>query len=184
MIERAYDRLRNGYFEEAVEGFSECLLLEPEDTGIYRGRAMAYFQIKKWLLAAADFRKVKELDPEDAEGWIGLAMCLAMEDKIYEAIEVFEELLVRQPRCVRAHIQLAQLHYRLGVITKGHQQLDMALAARPSLSARRMIDELKGQQLTLDKKRYYRPDFEALRRKNQAAGPGFLRRLRDRFRLP
>ncbi len=183
MVERAYGRLREGFFEDAIEGFSECLLVEPSEPKVYHGRALSYFQLKKWSLAAADFLKAKELDPDEPENWIGLAMCLAMDNKIYESIEVFEELLIRQPRCVRAHTQLARLYYRLGVIAKGHRQLEMALVSRPSLAERRTIEQLKSEQLTLDKKRYYRPDFELLHRESPLPWGGFLKRIKALFHL-
>lgn len=181
MIEQACGRLRQGYFEEAIERFSECLLLEPAEPRAYAGRAMSYFQLQKWPLATSDFLKARELDADNAENWIGLAMSLAMDHKIYEAIGVFEALLSDRPQHVRAHIQLAQLYYRLGVIAKGHKQLDVALASRPSLSERRMIEELKKEQLTLDKRRYYKPDFEALRQQNRTASSGLLKRIQNLF---
>ncbi len=177
MIEQAYGRLREGSFEDAVEAFSECLLLEPAEPSAYYGRALSYFQLKKWPLAASDFLKAKDLNPANSENWIGFAMSLAMDNKIYEAIQIFEELLTQQPNCVRAHIQLAQLYYRLGVIGKGHCQLDRALASRPSLVERRAIERLKNEQLVLDKKRYYRPDFEALRRDTPALFGGLGKRI-------
>ena len=175
MIEQAYTHLKEGYFEDAVKGFSECLLEGSAQPKAYQGRALSYFQLKQWRLAASDFLKGKELDPGDPENWIGAAMCLAMENKIYEAIGVFEELLSSQPQCVRAHLQLGQLYYRLGVITKGHRQMELALASRPSPADRREIERLKGEQLALDKRRYYRPDFEALRRNNRPLFGGLFR---------
>ena len=111
---------------------------------------------------------------DDPEQGIGRAMSLVMENKIYEAIDVFEELLACRPHYVRAHIQLAQLYYRLGVIGKGHSQLDEALLSRPSPEERKIIGQLKQEQLTLDKRRYYRPDFEALRRTNRLAKKGVI----------
>ena len=180
-MEQAYGRLKEGYFEEAIEVFSECLLSEPAEPLAYQGRAMAHFQLKQWKPAAQDFLKAKELNPEDPETWIGLAMSLAMANEIYEAIDIFEQLLSRQPQCIRAHIQLAQLYYRLGVITKGHQQLDKALAARPSLTERRTIEQLKEEQLKLDKKRYYRPDFEALHRANPSVLDGLAQKIKTFF---
>ncbi len=162
-LAQASARLRDGAFEEAIEQFSACLEVAPADARAYRGRAMASFQLQRWPQAVADFSKAKGLDPHEPEHWIGLAMSLAMDQKIYEAIGTFETFLADHPQHARAHIQLAQLYYRLGVITKGHRQLDLALAARPTLTERRTIESLKREQLTLDKRRYYRPDFEALR---------------------
>ena len=180
MLDQAYGRLREGAFEEAIERFSECLRLEPAQPRAYAGRAMGHLQLKQWPLAAADFSKARELDTGEADHWIGLATALAADHKIYDAIDVFETFLAQRPQHVRAHLQLAQLYYRLGVIAKGHQQLDLAMASRPSLAERRSIEQLKQEQLTLDKRRYYRPDFEALRRNNPPAFP-WLRRIKGFF---
>ncbi len=182
MLTEAYGRLKEGYFEEAVEAFSNFILLDSEEARGYYGRGMARFRLKKWEAAASDFRKAQQLRPEDPENDVALATSLAAGNKIYEAIAVFEDLLKRNPRYVRAHIQLAQLYYRLGVIAKGHRQLDVALAARPTLSERKTIEDLKNEQLALDKKRYYRPDFEELRRQNRAASAGgLLTRIKNLF---
>ncbi len=182
MIEQAYGQLKEGYLEDAVEAFSDCLLLEPGEASAYYGRGMAHFQLKRWESAIPDFCKAKELNPEDPENWVALATSLAAGNKIYEAIEVFETFLATKPQYVRAHIQLAELYYRLGVITKGHYQLEAALASRPSPDERRKIEELKKQQTTLDKRRYYRPDFEALRQQNRSASSGFLKKIKALFK--
>ena len=167
ILEKALEQLKEGYFENAIDGFNDYLLIESTDAKAYQGRGLANFQIKNWSAAISDFKKAKELDPDDKENWIGLGMSLAMENKIYEAIDVFEALLKNHPQYARGHIQLGELYYRLGVITKGHQEMDLALASRPSLPERRLIEETKKAQLMLDKKRYHRPDFEGLNKKNE-----------------
>ena len=179
-LDQAYGQLKEGHWENAIESFSECLLLGPGESRIYYGRGMAHFQLGKWATSILDFKRAIDIDPEDPENWIGLGMGLAMDSRIYEAVEVFENLLAEKPGYIRAHIQLAQLYYRLGVIGKGHAQLDAALAQRPALAERRQIEQLKKEQTTLDKRRYYRPDFEALRRQNQNSG-GFLEKIKDLF---
>ena len=181
MRELAYEHLRGGYFEDALEVFSHCLLLEPGDARIYYGRGMAHLQLKKWKPAIADFEKARELDDEDPENCLALAISLAMDNKIYEAIDCYEALLARKPQLVRAHIQIAMLYYRLGVITRGHRQLDIALTFRPSLAERKMIEGLKKEQLALDKKRFYKPDFEELRRQNQVSSGAFLKKIQNLF---
>ncbi len=166
-LQKALEQLKEGYFESAIEGFTLCILSEPEEVRAYEGRALANFQIKNWKEAVSDFRKAKELNPENPENWIGLGMSLAIINEIYPAIDVLETLLLKFPQFVRGHIQLARLYYQLGIIKKGRNQLDVALASRPSLEERRLIESLKKEQMTLDKKRFYRPDFEELRRKNK-----------------
>jgi len=181
MINSAYEQLKEGNLEAAVEAFSDCLLLEPSEARVYYGRGMARFQLKQWPAAISDFRKAVELDPEEPEHWVSLGLSLASGDGVYEAIDVFERLLEKKPKYARARILLAQLYYRLGVITKGHHELDLALSSRPTLSERKTIEGMKKEQLLLDKKRYYRPDFEALRQQNRASSSGFLRMIRSLF---
>lgn len=154
-----------------MEQFSACLAVAPADARAYRGRGMAAFQLQRWPQAIEDFSKAKALDPHEPEHWIGLAMSLAMDQQIYEAIGIFDTFLADHPRHVRAHLQLAQLYYRLGAIPKGHRQVDLALAARPTLEERRTLEALKREQLTLDKKRFYRPDFEALHPRRPPLSP-------------
>jgi len=169
-LQKALEQLKEGFFEKAIEEFTLCILSEPDEVRAYEGRALAYFQIKNWNEAVSDFRKAKELNPENPENWIGLGMSLAISNEIYPAIDVLEALLLKFPQYVRGHIQLARLYYQLGIIKKGHCQLDTALASRPSLPERRMIENLKKEQMALDKKRLYRPDFEELRRNNKTSG--------------
>ena len=169
-LEKAFEQLKEGYFESAIEGFTLCILSEPGEVRAYEGRALANFQIKKWNEAISDFRKAKELNPENPENWVGLGISLAITNEVYPAIDVLETLLLKFPQFVRGHIQLARLYYQLGIIKKGHAQLDLALASRPSLAERRTIESLKKEQLTLDKKRFYRPDFEELHLKNKISG--------------
>jgi len=184
LIGQAYEFLAEGCFEDAVKTFSGCLSWEPPKAEIYRGRGMAYFQLKNWKLAVTDFEKARQLDYEDPINWMALALALAMDSKIYEAIDVYETLLAYKPRLIRAHIQLALLYYRLGIINKGHYQLDLALDFGPSLDERKRIVDLKNEQLALDKKRYYRPDFQALREQNQVGSFSFLKEIAKFFAKP
>ena len=155
--------LREGWFERAVEEFTAALARSPELAGAYRGRALAYIQLKRLAEAREDFARARELDPEDLERWVGLGLSLAMAHEIYPALEVFETLLANHPDYVRGHLQLGLLYYKLCVTSKGRWHLERALACRPALAERRQIEEVLQEQAKLDRGRYYRPDFAALR---------------------
>jgi tetratricopeptide (TPR) repeat protein len=167
IVDQAYTHLKEGQFERAVEEFTACLSSRPDEVSAWRGRGIAQFQLKNWKDAASDFSKAKDLDPEDLESCVGLGMSLAMDLKIYPAIDVLETLLERHPQYARGHIQLGLLYFRLCVTAKGYDHMKRALASRPTLAERRLIEKTLNEQKTLDKKRFYRPDFEALRRQNQ-----------------
>ncbi|HVO33142.1 MAG TPA: tetratricopeptide repeat protein [Elusimicrobiota bacterium] len=165
MLDQAIRQLQDGSFENAIKGFTACLLVSPDHAAAFRGRATARFQLKDWTGAAADFLRAKELNPDDPENWLGYGMSLALQLQIYPAIGVLDSLIARWPTFVRGHIQLGLLHIKLGAITKGKRALEEALKHEPNLQERRLIETTLNEQSKLDKGRYYRPDFEDLHRK-------------------
>ena len=180
LMKQAYDQFHEGQFEQAAETFSASLAIAPRQAEALQGRGLAYLQLKRWSTAAADFEAARALAPEDPDNWVNLGISLAMDNQIYPAIKVFETLLVRQPKCARGHLELGLLHLRLGAIPKGRQQLQQVLACRPTLAERRLIESVLHEQDQLDRKRYYRPDFDALHRQ-QAGWPfgGFAKRVQQ-----
>ena len=183
LMQQAYEKLQDGRFVEAVDTFSAALAMGPQDAKALRGRGLAYLEVKRWSLAAADFDAARQLAPEDSENWVDFGVSLAMDNQVYPAIQVFDTLLSRQPECARGHLELGLLHLRLGAILKGREQLQKALACRPTLAQRRLIDSVLREQEKLDRKRYYRPDFEALHRQ-QGGRPaiGWTGRVRGLLR--
>jgi len=167
ILDQAHTHLKEGQFERAVEEFTACLSSKPDEVSAWRGRGIAQFQLKNWNDAASDFSKARDLDPDDLESGVGLGMSLAMDLKIYPAIDVLETLLERHPHFARGHMQLGLLYFRLCVPAKGHHHMKMALANRPTLTERRIIEKVLNEQKQLDRRRFYRPDFEALRQRNQ-----------------
>ncbi len=162
MRRQAQQQLSGGLYEDAVDGFTACLQSDPLDVEALRGRAIARFQLKQWALAEVDFRKAKEIDPDDPETWVGLGVSLAIQNRIYPALDVLEGLISRRPDYIRGYIQLAQLYFRLGTIPKGRSVMEEALHHRPSPAERKLIESTLQDQARRDKQRYYRPDFEAL----------------------
>ena len=181
MTEQAYEQMREGRIEEAVETFSASIAITPREPNTLRGRGLAYAQLKQWSSAAADFDAAKTLAPDVADNWVDLGMSLAMDHQMYPAIDVLEALLTRQPEYVRGHLELGRLHITLGAITKGRQQLQKALAYHPTLSERRLIESLLQEQATLDRKRLYRPDFAALHQQELGRGASWMQQLRTLF---
>ena len=181
-LQAASALLNTGAFEEAIAGFDDILADEPANAAAYQGRATAHFQLKQWASAIADFTRAKELNPGEGEHWVGLGMSLAMEHRIYEAIDVFEAFLATHPDYVRGRMQLGLLYYQLAATGQGRRQMERALAARPSLTERQLIERVLREQRLLDRKRYYRPDFEALHTQSTASPlRRWLTRLRGRF---
>ncbi len=170
-LEQADLALKEGQFEIAEEGYTNCLSEGLDEVSVWRGRGIARFQLKRWTEAISDFSRARDLNPEDLESWVGLGMSLAMNLQVYPAIDLFEKLLSKHPDYARGHMQLGLLYFRLCVTAKGRAHLEKALKCRPTLAERRIIERTLKEQKRLDEKRFHRPDFEALRRQ-QAAGGG------------
>ena len=168
LLGQAAEQLSDGRLDEAVATFSSVLAMAPQEVAALRGRGVAYGQLKRWVDAAADFLAARDLKPEDWDIWVDLAISLATEHQMYPAIDVLDTLLAKQPDFVRGRIELGLLHLRLGAIPKGCQELQRALASRPSPAQRQLIQSVLHEQERLDKKRIYRPDFEQL---HQQSGP-------------
>ena len=64
-----------------------------QDARALRGRGLAYLQVKRWSLAAADFEAARQVAPDDPDNWVDLGVSLAGDNQIYPALEVFDTLL-------------------------------------------------------------------------------------------
>ena len=183
LMRQAYEQLQAGEFKDAADTFSASLALGLQQAEALRGRGLARLQLKQWALAAEDFSAAKALAPEEVDNWVDLGVSLALDHQAYPAIEVFESLLKQHPECVRGRVELGLLYIHLGAIPKGREQLQQAIAQRPTVEQRRLIESVLSQQDQLDKKRFYRPDFEALHRQQRdSVFRQFLRTLRHLFK--
>ncbi len=184
-IARGTARLQEGLFDDSVDAFTGALAETPNDPRALQGRAMARFQMKDWVAAESDFAAAKKADETDPKNWAGLALSQAMQNKVYPALALFEDLLKRWPDFTEARIQLGLLCLKVGAIAKGRDHLRDALNTRPTLPQRRLIETTLKEQDKLDANRYYRPDFDRLRA--QAKEPFFVKwlaQLWTRFRRP
>ena len=181
MIEQGFEQLRDGHFEAAIEAFTTVHHLEPQDDRPLRGRGVAYTQIKEASKAEQDFRAAMERNEGHPDNWMGLALSLAMQNRIYDAIGVYEALLERQPGYIPGRIQMGRLYFKVGVIAKGKEEFEKVLTLRPNLEQRRLVEATLKEQAKLDQGRYYRPDFEKLRKRS--GGPsGLSKFIRGLFR--
>jgi tetratricopeptide (TPR) repeat protein len=169
LLEKAQDYLKQGYLREAQESFSQVLERSPELVSALVCRGIASIKLKEPAKAEVDFLKAKTLDASDEEAWLGLGMSLAMQEKIYPALDVLEGMLALHPNFVRGRIQTAKLYYQLCLITKGKPHLDAALNAKPSPEERKAIVAIQESEAKLDKKRIFRPDFVALNPRKKPA---------------
>jgi tetratricopeptide (TPR) repeat protein len=180
MVQQGFSSLREGGFEEAIESFSAAHLLATDDDRPLRGRGLAYLQLGNSTSAESDFLRACQLNGHEPENAMGLGVCFALQNKIYDALKIYEELIIQHPDFIPGYLQLGRLHLKIGAITKGRDVFKEALSHRPTLVQRRTIEAILKEQDQLDKRRYYRPDFERLSK--ERGEPGFIAFLRKAFK--
>jgi len=147
IFEQACTEIQEGALDRAVESFTACIEIVPQQAGLYRGRATAHFEMRNWKAAQSDFRRGIEFDSEDPENWIGLGMSLAMDLQILAGIEVIESYLQKHPEYMRAYLTMGLLYLRMGVRHKARECLQRALKMNPPWEERRLIEiQLKIQE--------------------------------------
>jgi tetratricopeptide (TPR) repeat protein len=175
LLDQGRSKLAQGALDDAVDAFTACLAVDGRNAGALQGRAIARFQMKDWPAAEKDFTAAKTAQPDDPENWNGVALCRAMQNDVYPALALFDEILARWPGFVQARIHLGLLNLKIGAVAKGRDHLKDALNRRPTLDQRRLIEKTLKEQEKLDAGRYYRPDF--VRLNADAQGSALLGRL-------
>ena len=74
-------------FDEAVKSFTTAIKQEPKISSWYSSRGHAYSMMENFAKAEEDYRKALELDPKNTTALTGMALSLAINGKIDQAIE-------------------------------------------------------------------------------------------------
>jgi Flp pilus assembly protein TadD len=78
-------RLRNGMAAQATVPLERAKRLEPDKTSIRETLGIAYFRLKRWQEAEAEFRAVLELSPTDDYAHYALGRTLEQQGRTAEA---------------------------------------------------------------------------------------------------
>ncbi len=77
--------LADGMAAQATVALEKAKRLEPEKASIREALGIAYFRIRRWVEAEAEFRKVLELSPADAYAHYALGRALKNQGRTSEA---------------------------------------------------------------------------------------------------
>ena len=78
-------RLRTGMTAQATVPLEKAKRLEPEQASIREALGIAYFRIRRWDAAEAEFRKLLELSPVNDYAHYALGRCLQKQGREREA---------------------------------------------------------------------------------------------------
>lgn len=113
-FEEALALLEERRFAEAVDSFSELIALNPDLTGAYGNRGLAYLNLGLLDEAENDFQTVLQIDAEDAMGHSMLAEAARHRGDCEEALRRVAEALDINPDEPQAHFIRGWLFAKAG----------------------------------------------------------------------
>jgi Flp pilus assembly protein TadD len=85
LFQQGKAHLRNGRAAQATVALEKAKRREPEKASIREALGIAYFRIRRWAEAEAEFRKLVELAPADDYAHFALARALERQGRDVEA---------------------------------------------------------------------------------------------------
>jgi Flp pilus assembly protein TadD len=85
LFQEGRNRLRNGMAAQATVPLERAKRLEPDKASIRESLGIAYFRLKRWQEAEAEFRAVLEMSPTDDYAHYALGRTLEQQGRTAEA---------------------------------------------------------------------------------------------------
>jgi Flp pilus assembly protein TadD len=85
LFQQGREQLKKGMAAQATVALEKAKTREPEKASIREALGIAYFRIRRWPEAEAEFRKVLELSPTDDYAHYALGRCLEKQGRAREA---------------------------------------------------------------------------------------------------
>lgn len=93
-LERALQRYEGGYYEGALEDYTQALEIDPSDPEIWLGRGLAREKLKDYEGAFSDYTKAIDLKDDFFKAWINRGNVLFKLERYADAIEDFNVALI------------------------------------------------------------------------------------------
>jgi len=123
--------IRLGRHREAVRALSRSLEIRPGYAPAVQKRGYAYFSLRDFEKAEADYREAVKLDPYSAEMQYHLGKFFHALGRMQEALKPFEKAVRLAPKASVYHEALADLHFSLTRYQEAFTEYEMAITCDP-----------------------------------------------------
>ena len=120
--------------------------VQPE---VYAAAGYLRYEGKQFEEAAAAYRKLVEMDPENATGWFNLAATLQALEKWDEAAAMFEKTLAADPNRFEAHLGLGLSRLHQGAARPALEAYERCLRLVPAIEPSKLEPVLFGKAVAL-----------------------------------
>ena len=109
LFQQGRTHLRSGMPAQATVALEKAKRLEPEKASIREALGIAYFRIRRWTEAEAEFRKVLDLSPSDDYAHYALGRALRNQGRHDEAATHLKLARSLRPRPAREGLEEDQV---------------------------------------------------------------------------
>lgn len=100
--------------ESAVDKYTKAIRLNPNDGGLYQGRARAYIQERDLSSALADMKKAINIDPDNFHHYALIDYILIKNKEYDQIIKYWKQYIKRHPDDGRAYVEVGGTYYHKG----------------------------------------------------------------------
>ena len=144
--------------KEALESFNKVLEMEPENLQARLGLGNIYSKMTRNDLAVAELLKAESLQPDDTEILFKIALEYWYHQKIQEAAEYYQKILLIDPNHTQAHLNLISVYEKLKNWEKAIEEIEISKHlgrknndAQAISIAERKLAFIKGRMIMTDK---------------------------------
>ena len=109
LFQQGRAQLKRGMAAQATVALEKARRREPEKASIREALGIAYFRIRRWEAAEAEFRKVLELSPVNDYAHYALGRCLEKQGRMHEANGHFKLASSLQPDSEQYRARIKEL---------------------------------------------------------------------------
>ncbi|MBC7776937.1 MAG: tetratricopeptide repeat protein, partial [Phycisphaerae bacterium] len=128
----AYNQLISNDFQGSIKHYSESLKYDPSTVEAYNGRGQAYFQIRKYPEALADFSKAIEAGIVTPKLFLNKGKCLVILNRATEAVPDLNRSIELEPKSPEAFYFRGVAHEKGGNIPNALADYGQAIQLNPN----------------------------------------------------
>jgi predicted Zn-dependent protease len=132
---RAEAHLAAGELDAARRDFRAALRLQPDAVGVRQQLATLELNLGDWELAFLEFQSLTEMEPEDPNGWIGLADVMVKSGLLAAPEAALDNAVAADPRRADARRIRGEVRFRMGRYHGALIDAEAAVAEAPGDAA-------------------------------------------------
>jgi clan AA aspartic protease (TIGR02281 family) len=156
---------------KAINDYTAAIKASPETASLYEKRAQVYYELRKYELADADYRKMTDLNPGDVMGFMGLGRNAKTQERWNDAIRQFDYVTKLDNNYSSAYSFRAESYIGLGRFKEAVDDIITALSIDGDQKAYYLMQDIANNAFPLLKTKL---EIQCTKNPNDQAWPYYL----------